>query len=74
MKFLKIESFDDLRNFYLRWYGPNNAILTISGDVTAKEVIPLVNKYFGSAVNGRYNIWQNLDCCAVMVQLSATMI
>ena len=22
---------DDLKNFYLRWYGPNNAILTITG-------------------------------------------
>lgn len=43
---------DDLRNFYLRWYGPNNAILTISGDVNSKQVIPLVNKYFGSINRG----------------------
>tara|TARA_Y100000589_G_scaffold72706_3_gene65576 strand:+ start:1062 stop:3959 length:2898 start_codon:yes stop_codon:yes gene_type:complete len=43
---------DDLRNFYLRWYGPNNAILTISGDVQSEEVIPLVDKYFGSINRG----------------------
>ena len=43
---------DDLRNFYLRWYGPNNAILTISGDITSDQVMPLVEKYFGSINKG----------------------
>ena len=43
---------DDLKNFFLRWYGPNNAILTITGDVTSKEVIPLVQQYFGSIPKG----------------------
>ncbi len=43
---------DDLKNFFLRWYGPNNAILTISGDVTSSQVIPLVEKYFGSINRG----------------------
>lgn len=43
---------DDLKNFFLRWYGPNNAILTISGDVDSETVIPLVEKYFGSINRG----------------------
>ncbi len=43
---------DDLKNFYLRWYGPNNAILTITGDITPAQVIPLVEKYFGSINRG----------------------
>ena len=43
---------DDLRNFFLRWYGPNNAILTICGDINSEEVIPLVEKYFGSINRG----------------------
>ncbi len=43
---------DDLKNFFLRWYGPNNAILTVSGDITSNEVIPLVEKYFGSINRG----------------------
>lgn len=38
---------NDLKNFFLRWYGPNNATLTIGGDVTASEVVKLVEKYFG---------------------------
>lgn len=39
---------NDLKNFFLRWYGPNNAALSIGGDVNPKEVIKLVEKYFGS--------------------------
>ncbi len=38
---------DDLKQFFLRWYGPNNATLTVAGDVKAKEVIALADKYFG---------------------------
>ena len=42
----------DLKNFFLRWYGPNNAILTIAGDVNSEEVVKLVDKYFGSINRG----------------------
>jgi zinc protease len=43
---------DDLKNFFLRWYGPNNATLTIGGDVQAGEVVKLVEKYFGPIPRG----------------------
>ena len=43
---------NDLKNFFLRWYGPNNAVLTIGGDVTPKQVLPLVEKYFGAIPRG----------------------
>ncbi|MDZ4758572.1 MAG: pitrilysin family protein [Bacteroidota bacterium] len=39
---------EDLKNFFLRWYGPNNAVLVISGDVKTTEALALVEKYFGS--------------------------
>ena len=42
----------DLKRFYLRWYGPNNATLTIAGDVTAEKILPLIEKYFGSISPG----------------------
>lgn len=42
----------DLKNFFLRWYGPNNATLTIGGDLNPAEVIRLVEKYFGSIPRG----------------------
>lgn len=43
---------NDLKKFFLRWYGPNNAALTIGGDVDPKKVVPLVEKYFGSIPRG----------------------
>lgn len=43
---------NDLKNFFLRWYGPNNATLTIGGDVNPKEVVRLVEKYYGSIPSG----------------------
>jgi len=43
---------NDLKNFFLRWYGPNNATLTIGGDVNPKEVVKLVEKYFGAIPRG----------------------
>lgn len=38
---------NDLKNFFLRWYGPNNATLTIGGDVNTLQVLKWVEKYFG---------------------------
>ena len=43
---------NDLKNFFLRWYGPNNAVLTVGGDVTAAQVVQLSEKYFGSIPKG----------------------
>ncbi|GAB4138036.1 MAG: pitrilysin family protein [Bacteroidia bacterium] len=43
---------NDLKNFFLRWYGPNNATLTVAGDVNTKNVIAMVEKYFGSIPRG----------------------
>ncbi|MFT6752640.1 MAG: zinc protease [Candidatus Azotimanducaceae bacterium] len=39
---------NDLKRFFLRWYGPNNATLTIGGDIDVAATIDLVNKYFAS--------------------------
>ena len=33
--------------FYRRHYAPNNAILIVAGDVTAAEIRPLAEKYYG---------------------------
>ncbi len=45
-------SVDDLKNFFLRWYGPNNATLTVGGNVKAADVVRLAEKYFGSIPRG----------------------
>jgi len=43
---------NDLKNFFLRWYGPNNATITIGGDVNTAEVVKMVEKYFGPIPRG----------------------
>ena len=52
LKDLDRASLNDLKNFFLRWYGPNNAAITIGGDINPKEVIRMVEKYFGSIPPG----------------------
>jgi len=39
---------DDALAFYRRHYAPNNAILIVAGDITAKELKPLAEKYYGA--------------------------
>ncbi|MBL4616860.1 MAG: insulinase family protein [Robiginitomaculum sp.] len=43
---------NDLKKFFLRWYGPNNATLTIGGDMDTKKTMEWVVKYFGSIPRG----------------------
>lgn len=38
---------EDAFDQYNEWYAPNNAILILSGDITAKELEPLAKKYYG---------------------------
>ncbi len=38
----------DARDWYARWYAPNNATLVVAGDVKADEVVALAKKYFGA--------------------------
>lgn len=49
---LDAATLDDLKKFFLRWYGPNNATLTIGGYVDKEEVMELVVKYFGEIPPG----------------------
>ncbi|WP_408900695.1 M16 family metallopeptidase [Photobacterium piscicola] len=43
---------NDLKAFFLRWYGPNNATLTIGGDINKAQTLAWVNQYFGSIPRG----------------------
>lgn len=44
---------EDLHKFFLRWYGPNNAILVVAGDFNPNELYPMVEKYFGPIKKGK---------------------
>ncbi|MCW3172639.1 M16 family metallopeptidase [Shewanella subflava] len=43
---------DDVKHFFERWYGPNNATLTIGGDFDESQTLVWVNQYFGEIPSG----------------------
>ena len=43
---------DDVKSFYKKYYCPNNAIITVSGNVNAQEVLAQVEKWFGEIPKG----------------------
>lgn len=49
---LDAATMDDLKNFFMKWYGPNNAILVVTGDVNTAEVLKMTEKYFGPISKG----------------------
>jgi predicted Zn-dependent peptidase len=53
MEDLDAASLDDVRSFFGTWYVPDNAVLTVAGDVDEQPVIEMVERYFGPiAPNG----------------------
>ena len=49
----------DLTDFHSTYYRPNNAILAVVGDVTMKELMPKLEKYFGD--------WEKADVPATSI-------
>lgn len=49
---LERASLDDVKNFFKRWYGPNNATLSIGGDFDEMQTLAWVNQYFGEIPSG----------------------
>ncbi len=43
---------DDLKTFFLDWYGPNNATITIGGDIDKLQTLEWVKTYFGTIPAG----------------------
>ncbi len=44
---LKNATLEDIRDFFTKWYGPNNATLVIAGDFDQQQTKDWVEKYFG---------------------------
>ena len=52
MEDLTAASLDDVHEWFKSYYGPNNAVLSIAGDVTVAEAKAKVEKYFGDIPPG----------------------
>jgi predicted Zn-dependent peptidase len=52
---LDAASLEDARAFYSVWYAPDNAVLSIVGDVDTADAVGLATRYFGGiAAKGRF--------------------
>lgn len=49
---LNAASLDDVKDWYRTYYGPNNAVISLAGDVTYERALELVSKYFGGIPPG----------------------
>lgn len=66
MEDLNAASLDDIKEWYRTFYGPNNAVISLAGDITPERALELVTKYFGGIAPGpaltRTETWiPNLD-------------
>ena len=48
LKELEAANLNDVKQFFDTYYAPNNAVLVVSGDTTADEVMKLAEKHFGA--------------------------
>ncbi len=49
---LNAASLEDVKEWYRTYYGPNNAVLSLAGDITPERALELVKKYFGGIPPG----------------------
>lgn len=52
MEDLEAASLEEMQEWFKTYYGPNNAVLAIAGDVDAKDVLERVEHYFGDIPPG----------------------
>lgn len=52
MEDLDAATLDDVKEWYETYYGPNNAVLSLAGDITPERALELVQKYFGGIKPG----------------------
>jgi len=52
MEDLAAASLEDIQEWYRTYYGPNNAVISLAGDITPERAYELVNKYFGAIPPG----------------------
>ena len=55
MEDLDAATLDDVKQWYETYYGPDNCVLSLAGDVTAERALELVERYFGAIPPGPPN-------------------
>lgn len=61
MEDLNAASLEDVKDWFRTYYGPNNAVLCVAGDINTNEALEKIKKYFGGLQAGppvaKYQSW-----------------
>jgi predicted Zn-dependent peptidase len=61
MKDLDAAKLDEFKGFFKQFYVPNNAVLTISGDIDVAKTKQLIDAYFGSIPRGEAIVYHKTE-------------
>ncbi|MDB5122664.1 MAG: peptidase [Mucilaginibacter sp.] len=61
MKDLDAAKLDEFKGFFKQYYVPNNAVLTISGDIDVAKTKQLIDAYFGSIPRGEAIVYHKTE-------------
>src|ERR1700761_9548929 len=61
MKDLDAAKLDDFKQFFKQFYVPNNAVLTIAGDIDVPKTKKLIDGYFGPIPKGAPVVYQKIE-------------
>ncbi|MBN1299925.1 MAG: insulinase family protein [Melioribacteraceae bacterium] len=56
VQYIDMASYDEFMDFYRTFYVPNNAVLSIAGDLSIDQTKELIEKYFGDIPRGTLEI------------------
>ena len=70
---LDAASLETVRNWFRDKYGPNNAVLVLSGDIDEATARPLVERYFGTIARGPVNTPADADIPTLDAPVNAVM-
>ncbi|MDQ3056645.1 MAG: insulinase family protein, partial [Pseudomonadota bacterium] len=70
---LNAASLDDVKSWFRTWYGPNNAVLVLAGDIDVATAKEKVAKYFGDIPAGPTMAQPKVDVAALVKSTRATM-
>lgn len=73
MKDLDAAKLDEFKAFFHQFYVPNNAVLTIAGDIDIAKTKTLINSYFGAIPRGADVVYKKAEEAPITKQIVDTV-
>ena len=71
MEDLDAATLDEFKEFNKKFYGPNNAVLVVAGDIDKPKVKKMIKDYFGSIPRGEKVVQPNIKEDPIVKQIDA---